>query len=593
MEALQKDQTGASVTDGNDNTTSLFEVPAAVLKNIDAAYQRLNDLHTIKPNQLTPKEADFIAVLLELALLRSPDRKTTKFTYREYQDFCQRKNALAQKKTEKRSTHRTTIIRRMNSLADLGLFACMDLDNVSGGKAPKLFRLQSIHEPTFNTKEYDKLQETSHGRGTQRRTNITGYLRNLKQSDAQLVKEISQAKARSDSLFTGILDRGMRFSTREHISDNEIVVKMRVKRAHLTVMATAHHQLAALSDQRVIRACVTCIAHIIDTKLDEYHERRELEILRRTKKAPNVTFEQDSGIYTPVPSEWDGDNDALSLTNAQVVPNEFLLDTVDLAKVMKYASPHSSTTRKLVNESLRRLADTNFRLYISNPESPEAKDVMELFGLDDTAMDFRFIQELKSQHHLSESEQPSKPGTALGPVSDNDADPFRDEELKRVRLWKVSIDSHLYYRLLDKNTRLLYRAHPEIMMESSGLAQSIYNFMSSIIGRKNAELLNEPDRVYSKPLRTLHNTLWPNRRFDRFQHELVEILRYHAKRKGLHFNPDFKKNEVPVFGFIFTLTRAEKNNELFIRVERDKKDPLTGNMSYHNQKVAQDLFSDG
>lgn len=384
----------------------------------------------------------------------------------------------------------------------------------------------------------------------------------------------------------------MRFSTREHIADNEIVVKMRVKRAHLTVMATAHHQLAALSDQRVIRACVTCIAHIIDTKLEEYQVKREQEILRRSKKAPSVTFDSDSGLYTPIAGEWDGENDALSLTSAQVVPNEFLLDCVDLAKVMNYASPHSSTTRKLVNESLRRLADTNFRLYISNPESPEAKDVMDLFGLDDTAMDFRFIQDLKSQHHLSESEKPSEPGKELGPVSDNDADPFREEELKRVRLWKVSIDSHLYYRLLDKNTRKLYVAHPEIMSESSGLAQSIYNFMSSIIGRKNSELMNEPERVYSKPLRTLHNTLWPNRRYDRFQRDLVEILRYHAKRKNIPFDDTLKRNVVPVFGFYFTLTRDEKKDDLHIRVMRDKNDPLTGDKSYHNLKVAEDLFTD-
>lgn len=583
---------GESALNNNESATSLFEIPGAVLKNADAAYKRLNDLRTIKPNQLTPKEADFVAVLIELALRKSPDKSTVRFTYRDYQDFCVRQNALTNKKNQKRSTHRTTITRRMNTLAEMGLFTCMDLDAVSAGRPPKLFRLQSIHNPTFNTTAYATLQEASHGRGTQRRTNITGTLKALRQSDAQLVKEISQARSRSDSLFTGILDRGMRFSTREHIVDNEIVVKMRVKRAHLTVMATAHHQLAALSDQRVIRACVTCIAHIIDTKLDEYRLRRENEILRRTKKAPNVTFDSDSGIYTPLPGEWDGDEDALSLTNAQVVPNEFLLDTVDLAKVMNYASPHSSATRKLVNESLRRLADTNFRLYISNPESPEAKDVMDLFGLDDTAMDFRFIQDLKSQHHLSQTEKPSAPGTALGPVSDNDADPFREEELKRVRLWKVSIDSHLYYRLLDKNTRKLYVAHPEIMSESSGLAQSIYNLMSSIIGRKNAELLNEPDRIYSKPLRTLHNTLWPNRRYDRFQKDLVEILRYHAKRKGIPFDLAAKENQVPVFGFVFTLTRSEKDDELFIRVVRDKKDPLTGDMSYHNQKVAKDLFSD-
>jgi len=580
-----------SVAIPKQNTTSVFEIPSAVLKNADIAYRRLDEMHRVKPNQLTPKESDFVAVLIELALIQSPAKVTVSFTYKDYQDFLQRKNALTDKKNEKRSTHRTTIIRRMNSLAKLGLFVSMDMDNISGGKAPKLYRLQSIHEPNFYTSEHALLQEISHGRGVQRRTNITGTLKALKQSDAQLVKEISQTRSRSDSFFTGVLDRAMRFSTREKIVDNEIVVKMRVKRAHLTVMATAHHQLAALSDQRVIRACVTCIAHIVDTKLDDYQNRREAEILRRSSKAPNVTFDQNSGIYTPVPLEWNGENNVLSLTNAQVIPNEFLLDTVDLAKAMNYASPHSSTTRKLVNESLRRLADTNFRLYISNPESPEAKDVMDLFGLDDTAMDFRFIQDLKSQHHLSATEKVGKPGKALDPMSENDADPFREEELKRVRLWKVSIDSHLYYRLLDKNTRKLYVAHKEIMEESSGLAQSIYNFMSSIIGRKNTELTNEPERVYSKPIRTLHSTLWPNRRFDRFERELIEILRHHAKRKNIAFDISARKNQVPIFGFIFTMFLHEKKDDLWIRVVRDRNDPLTGDLSYHNMKVAKDLFS--
>jgi hypothetical protein len=573
-----------------ENTTSVFEIPSAVLKHSEAAKEQLDRLTTQKPNQLTPKEADFVLIVLELAAQKSPSNATVQIPYTELQTFVMRKNALTNDKSQKRSIHRSSIVRRMNSLTQLGLFSAMEMDNVSGGKPPKLYRLQSIHEPTFNTTEHALYQEASQGRGTQRRTNIGGALRELKRSDAQLVKEISQTRARSDSLFTGILDRGMRFSTREAIPGNEIIVKMRVKKAHLTVMATAHHQLAALSDQRVIRACVTCIAHIIDTKLDEYKDRREAEILRRTSKAPSVTYDVQGGLFTPIPSEWDGGEgeDALSLTNAQVVLNEFMLDSVDLAKVMNYKSPHSSTTRKLVNASLRRLADTNFRLYISNPDSDEAKEVMELFGLDDTAMDFRFIQDLKSQHHLSESETPSKPGTALGPVSDNDADPFREDELKRVRLWKVSIDSHLYYRLLDKNTRRLYLAHPEIMSESSGLAQSIYNFMSSIIGRKNPELCNEPERIYSKPLRVLHNTLWPNRRYDRFQKDLVEILRIHAKRKGVPFDSSLKKNVVPVFGFIFDLSLPKDKTDLHIRVSRDTTDPLTGNKSFHNLKRKQD-----
>lgn len=571
-------------------TTSLIEIPGAVIKHAKEAFDRLDEMHSVKPNQLTPKEADFVTLLIEMAAADSPAKKTVTFTFKDYQLFLQRKNALTKEKSEKRSTHRTTINRRMNALTKLGLFSSIEMDNVSGGKAPKLYRLQSIYEESFNTTEHAQLQDASRGRGVQRRTNITGTLKALKQSDAQLVKEISQARSRSEGLFTGVLDRAMRFSTREQIKDNEIVVKLRVKRAHLTVMATAHHQLAALSDQRVIRACVTCIAHIIDTKLEEYQRHREAEIIRRSGKSPAVTYEHDTGLYTPLPVEWDGENDSLSLTNAQVVANEFLLDTVDLAKAMNYASPHSGTTRKLVNESLRRLADTNFRLYISNPESPEAKDVMELFGLDDTAMDFRFIQDLKSQHHLSASEKPGAPGKALGPVSDNDADPFREEELKRVRLWKVSIDSHLYNQLLDKTTRRLFLAHKEIMEERSGVAQSIYNFMSSIIGRKNPELTNEPERVYSKPLKTLHNTLWPNRRFDRFQKELIDLLRSHAERKNIQFDLASKNNQVPIFGFIFTLFRHEKKGDLWIRVERNKNDSVTGDKSYHNMKMSGDLF---
>lgn len=572
--------------------TSVFEIPAAVLKNADAAYSRLTAMHQEKPNQLTPKEADFIAMLIEMAAARSPDNKTVSFTYKEYQDFLQRKNALTNVKSEKRSTHRTTLNRRMNTLTELGLFASIDMDAVSGGKAPKLYRLQPVHETDFNTKEYALLQQT-HGRGVQRLTNISSTLKDLKKSDAQLVKEISQARSRSDGLFTGVLDRAMRFSTREVVDNNEIVVKMRIKRAHLTIMATAHHQLAALSDQRVIRACVTCIAHIIDTKLEDYQNRREVEIMRRAGQAPRVTYDQSGGVYTPLPSEWsksDMDSQALSLQNKQIAINEFLIDSVDIAKLLHYKSPHSSATRKLINESLRRLADTNFRLYISNPESPEAKDVMNLFGLDDTAMDFRFIQDLKSQHYLSASEAPSTPGKSIGPVSDNDADPFRDEELRRVRLWKISIDSHLYDRLLDKNTRKLYLAHPEIMLEKSGLAQSIYNLMNGIIGRKNPSLTKQQEKFYCKSLETLHNTLWPLRRYDRFQEDVIDILRHHAKRKDIPFAISGKGNRIPIFGFIFRLFEGS-DGKLWIKVTRDPNDPLTGNNSYHNMKVARDLFS--
>ena len=596
---MGKDISEPGIEKENDRPrqTSVIEIPYALIQNLDKAQTRIRFLVTSTPNQLTATEGRFIGAILEYTESLNV-KKTTSITLEDWLAYSKNKNRLVTKsKTGKPEPKlpeaKITVLKRLQALTKIGIFTNTEMDpSTSGGRPAKKYRFEYLHDEQFSTLPFKELKKISVGRGISRRTNVSGTIKDLRKSDNLLVKEISAVKPRSETFFTGILDRALRINSREVIEGNQIVRRMKVKKAGLTVIATAHKELATLGDQRVIRALVTIIAHMITEKIDSYHAHREKILLRRAAEHGVKIFDQDTGKYLPInPEDYATDADIL-LTNEQICPNRFLLETTDLAKLMGYKSPSSGSVRKLINQSLRRLYDTNFRLYVSNPDSQEAVDVMNLFGLDDTATDFRFIQDLKSQYNLDHAHWPNR-STILPPTQsfEYEADPYSDEQLKRVRLWQISIDSYLYDRLLDKETRPIYVAHREAMVESNGVAQSLYNFFSSIIGRTNRSSMNQRERVYNQPVEVLNDTLWAGRRPARFKHELVSILRDHSKRKGIEFDESLNHNEVPIFGYIFSLYRPKstKDSRLRIRVQRNPHDPLTGDNSFVNLTLAKSI----
>lgn len=135
---------------------------------------------------------------------------------------------------------------------------------------------------------------------------------------------------------------------------------------------------------------------------------------------------------------------------------------------------------------------------------------MAKFGLSDHKQNFRFITDLKSQYEQEFVESNSVSGKSIKDlfdpateegISDEDLiDSYNENELKRVRFWQISIDDYLFNRMLDKESRSVFAAHNEIMRESSGLAQTLYNFCNHRIGRTNQRILGQRRaQVYKLP----------------------------------------------------------------------------------------------
>lgn len=590
-------------------SVSLFEIPSQVIRNHQAAFDRLHILAHTNPNEIKPREADFLKLLIECAAAKSKNSKepgsTAIFSYHEFQTFVQRHNAKTNIEKEKVPAHRSSIQRRVKSLADIGFFTTTELETINGLIAPKRYTLKNIHDENLHTNEYHEFRESFKGRQVTERTNVRSLVKKLRSGENNLIQEISSVKPVTDTMFTGWFDRAMRFSTKEIVEGNEIMVTMNVMGAKLIIQARSAGQLAALTDQRTIRACVTHIAHIIDRKLEDARNKKAFGEQQGFFGNESMgVYDHETLLDVSEEAELNAIDPEEEVDIRDVIHNEFYLDVVDLAKLMNYQSPSSSSTRSIINESLQRLYDTNFRLVIADPNTPEAKALKERFGLDDYKLNFRFLTELRSQYDMS------MPADARGANGGGDTrskaldltdeqqrardqkeiDPYSQKELTRVRIWQVAIDSKMFNRLKQDDVRMLYLAHFEIMKESNGLAHTIYNLMCSIIGRTSPEASGKKERVYHKALSTLHNTLWPTRRYDRFVGQVIEVLKKHARQKETYWDKSLKRNKVAAFGFVFVLyENADDGNKLWLKVRRDREDKVTGDRSYHNLKMLDKL----
>lgn len=553
---------------------SSFRIPATVQKHSDEARAYLARSGLSKP------EVDFITALLDLAGEIDPKSEVT-FDYLDFQKYLKAHNL---------PSHRMTIFRKTNFLLKDGLFDCIEMEAIAGGRPPRLYVLKQIHKPEFQTKMESEIQTQMAGRKNERTKTTKALIKHLRKSDAQFLKAFADAKPVTETIFTGICDRAMRFHIREEVEGQRITTSLRVRNTKIIVQATTQtgiaSELAALPDQRVIRAVITEVAHIIEEKVQDLLEKAAGNIqgwLFQEDSTP-MTYDEEGQPILPARDESISESDII-----EQVPNNFFIDTASLGKRMAYASPYSTSTRETINAALRRLNETNFRVVITNPHTEEARQLMEMFGLEDTSADFRFLTSMKSQFDKSFYDDENFDGTGHQHNMEIDlaqeyldeenlADPYRVEELRRVRLWRISLDPHLFSRLLDKETRSLYAAHADIMKESSGLGQTLYNLITQVLGRTR----HAKEKVYMQPLHVLHNTLWPTRKYFRFEEEIIRLMRRHSKHGWDH---TLTINTVSMFGYKFTLMKKKGTKELVLRAERDRNDPLTGDNSYHNQRL--------
>ena len=607
------------MTQNTQPTISSIFIPVSVLRNLSKAktkidkaglvaheHELLTTLFTVATEKLDTLSALDDAVVLEMPVISS----------------------AMQNLGQKGSTQRA-ITAKCKRLTDAGFFRCTDgvRDPKRGGRLPLYFILEPIHKDDFEPEDSRELRERAQGHKISRAKTTQATLKFLKESDAQLISHMRDIKPVTETIFTGLLDKAMRFSTKERPENNRISTKFRVKSVDILVMATTatgpSSELAALSDQRVIRALLSEIVDWIDKTIVDYilhvERPRQSSLFDDDEDAVDI-FASDFDIPTDDPTSQpsevldDGHHDAdmdlktraeqqrdaLEQAATDRIRNSFVIDVVNIAKRMGYKNPHSTSSRRFINQSLRRLHDTNFRLVIRSQKAGDEITIMKMFGLQDIATDFRFLTELKSQYDeafLSDdgSENPHEDGGGPMPVSmdstdvaqvERSVDPYANAELERVRFWRLSLDTMLFAKLLQPEERKLFVAHSEIMKEQSGLGQTLYNLFTSTLGRRNRGP-NEAPFITTLP--RLHNTLWATRRYARFQDDFFDLMKRYMPKGS--WDSSLEYNKARMFGYVFELrqTHYEKNNRkakmLELTVSRDRDDPLSGDDSYFNKKI--------
>lgn len=570
----------------NGPNQSFFEIPFSVIKNSDEVEQYLDT-----QDYLRAADRQTLSVLLSVASNSPVDQMGFAIvSLSEIQTALQNHDLPAT---------RVTVINKAKKFAEYGLFNVASIESMKGGQPRLKFTMAPVHKSNFKSAIEEELEQRIQGRRITRRarTNSKKIISYLQESDAQYLKALEASKPQSENFFTGILDRAMRFNTAEHIEGNIIQNEITHNGTRIIVQSTTQtgrsSQIAALPDQRVIRAIVSEIAGYIEDQIKG--ARMDLE---------KSLFSGQPSLLEAV--EIDGNNGTVSRQGLADIPeseiedyvrthikNRWVFDVVKLAKKMGYAQPNSGSTRALINRALQRLYETNFRIAIRDQDTDKIHELMMKFGLSDRKQNFRFITDLKSQYEQEFAENNSVRGTSIkdlfapedeSNMSDEDViDPFSESELRRVRFWQISIDDYLFNRLLDKESRAVFAAHNEIMRESSGLAQTLYNFCNHRIGRTNQRILDQEERRYTNYLSALHNELWATRTYEGFEKHFIELMKRHMPKEQ-KFDRKAHQNTARMFGYIFVLVR--KPEGFWLNISRDRQDQLNGDRSYHNTLLA-------
>lgn len=565
---------------------SVFEIPLSVLKNVETV---AGFIHSQDYLRATDRE------MIKLIILLASEKPVDNYGLANV-GISELIKAL---KHRSLPSHKTTVLNKARNYVQYGFFQSTTVESLTGGQPRIKFTMEAVHKASFKSSIDEELEQRVRGRKVTRRsrTNSKKIITYLQESDAQYLKALSASKHNTENFFTGILDRAMRFTTSEQIEGNIIQNEITHNGTKIIVQATTQtgrsSQIAALPDQRIIRAIVSEIAAYIES-----------EIKRVGLEYEKTAFEKQPSLLDTV--EIDGNTgsiEAASITGVSEeevesyvrdnIKNRWVFDVVKLAKKMGYAQPNSGSTRALINRALQRLYETNFRIAIRDQDSDKVQDLMAKFGLSDHKQNFRFITDLKSQYEQEFVESNSVSGKSIRDlfdpateegISDEDLiDSYNENELKRVRFWQISIDDYLFNRMLDKESRSVFAAHNEIMRESSGLAQTLYNFCNHRIGRTNQRILDKEERKYTNYLSALHNELWATRTYEGFERHFIELMNRHMP-KETPFNKESTQNTARMFGYIFVLIR--RDSDYWLHITRDRNDSLNGDKSFHNTLLA-------
>lgn len=253
--------------------------------------------------------------------------------------------------------------------------------------------------------------------------------------------------------------------------------------------------------------------------------------------------------------------------------NSYLIDIRPLCRMLGLEP--TGGNRDTVRKRIQRIYDTQFEI-ICPPNSRFAKhfdlysqtEAGEQLTVDERH--YRFITEMDITHQDLQDEN--------------------NEVASRPSMFRISIHSDTYKKMLDPDVWNTYSVPPELL-RASGMVFALYQFASYQLGRTVKKSRESKEFMLGQ----LHSLLFPASSFHNFKRTFFDQFKSHFKSQGTLWSDSKQSiNKINLFGWWIEFSYIEHANDYQIKITRDQSDSYVGSKSLHNRILAskpkQDAF---
>ncbi|MAZ86059.1 MAG: hypothetical protein CL693_00225 [Cellvibrionaceae bacterium] len=348
-----------------------------------------------------------------------------------------------------------------------------------------------------------------------------------------------------EQIFNGVLDSAMRLSySDKRIKQIDCLYFFAGAPLHITTTCSSEEgsEIMASPDQRAMRSIISLCRQSI------------LKYIARVKEQYD-----DETISSWSPEEY-----------LLHIPNLFTVDIHDLCNMMKISvkgeGPNTAASM------LKRLNDTKFE--VDTKDNAKFREMFSMTGKGDL-LEFRFMSSLEITRE-----------------NEDIKDLFGVRGELVPRFYSFQLDPRIFKSLVLNAMGLLstmFISHKELAAERSGMAQRFSNWSRSFIGGR--EKGNLKDQEYD--LYDMQERLSPGTRMDNFKKYFLDMME--KFNIGDPLNKDNPRITALVYGYYIHLDNSQPKQGMVIRIERDRKDPIVGDNSRHQQylrKQAAEVLED-
>ena len=438
-------------------------------------------------------------------------------------------------KAKKIGSSNASISRNLGFLADHNIAKADHEFRQDGGRTAHyrlsdLFPLASLSPLPVNIKKSDKTVVS------RRTKELLRMQRNVLKAntDLQFLESAEHLKLHlHEQIFNGVLDSAMRLSySDKRVKKIECLYFFAGAPLHITTTCSSEEdsEIMASPDQRAMRSIISVCRQSI------------LKYIRVVKEQ----YDEETR------STWSQDEYLLH------IPNLFTIDIQDLCEMMKISvkgeGPNTAASM------LKRLNDTKFE--VDTRDNAKFKQMFSMTGKGDL-LEFRFMN-----------------GLEITREDDKIREVFNVQGELVPRFYTFQLEPRIFKSLVLHAMGLLstmFISHKELASERSGMAQRFANWSRSFIGGR--EKGNLKDQEYD--LYDMQERLSPGTRMDNFKKHFLDMME--KFNLGEPLSKDNPKITALVYGYYIHLDNSHPKKGMVIRIERDRKDPIVGDNSKHQQ----------